>query len=173
MTPMEDRKLTQIPVARFSYRHEAEFAAGFLDEAGIPYRLQFDDPALGLSVGVTATLWVLGFDEARAREVLHLGRQEAVEAFADAEAWDDEAGSAVPSAERSRAAAGPLGLRERGLLLLGAGACGAGLFLPGASHPIVGAALLACGLLLAVAGIAGRAPDVLRRVLRALTGEAP
>lgn len=70
MSDREDKKLQQVPVATYTYRHEAEFAAGFLTSAGIPYRLQIEDPTLGLSASESATLWVHAMDERRAREVL-------------------------------------------------------------------------------------------------------
>ena len=43
MSGNTDRKLQDVVVARYQYRHEAEFAAGFLDDAEIAYRLQVDD----------------------------------------------------------------------------------------------------------------------------------
>lgn len=65
-----------IPIAEYSYRHEAEFAAGFLSHAGILFRLQVDD-AGGADAGVTiarpAVLWVRPEDVERAREILELG----------------------------------------------------------------------------------------------------
>jgi len=69
-----DKKLEQVAVAEFTYRHEAEFAAGFLADAGIPHRLQIDDAGgdLGLTLG-RAIVWVLAVDAERAREVLDLG----------------------------------------------------------------------------------------------------
>ncbi|MDX1646320.1 MAG: DUF2007 domain-containing protein, partial [Longimicrobiales bacterium] len=70
MSQREDRKLQQVRVASYNYRHEAEFAAGFLKDAGIPYRLQIEDPTLGLSASDAATLWVAAVDERRARAVL-------------------------------------------------------------------------------------------------------
>ena len=74
-----DKKLEQVAVGEFTYRHEAEFAAGFLADAGIPYRLQIDDAGgdLGLTLGRPAVLWVLAVDAARAREVLDVGGGEA------------------------------------------------------------------------------------------------
>ena len=70
-----DKKLEQVAVAEFTYRHEAEFAAGFLDDAGIPYRLQIDDAGgdLGLTLGRPAIVWVRAIDVERARDVLDLG----------------------------------------------------------------------------------------------------
>ena len=69
-----DKKLEQVAVAEFTYRHEAEFAAGFLADAGIPYRLQVDDAGgdLGLTLGRPAIIWVLAVDAERAREILDL-----------------------------------------------------------------------------------------------------
>lgn len=68
----QDRKLEQVAVGQYAYRHEAEFAAGFLEDAGIPYRLQIDDAGgdLGLALGGRAVLWVRAADVERARDVL-------------------------------------------------------------------------------------------------------
>jgi hypothetical protein len=76
-----DKKLEQVPVAQFTYRHEAEFAAGFLADAGIPYRLQIDDAGgdLGLTLGRPAIIWVLAIDADRAREVLDVDPAEGEE----------------------------------------------------------------------------------------------
>jgi hypothetical protein len=67
-----DRKLDEVSVAEFRYRHEAELAAGFLDDAGIPYRLQIDDAGgdLGLTLGRPAIIWVRTADAERARDAL-------------------------------------------------------------------------------------------------------
>jgi hypothetical protein len=74
MSDRIDKKLEQVAVAEFTYRHEAEFAAGFLTDAGIPHRLQIDDAGgdLGLTLGRPAIIWVLAVDAGRAREVLDL-----------------------------------------------------------------------------------------------------
>ncbi len=72
MSGRTDRKLQDVVVARFQYRHEAEFAAGFLDDARIPYRLQVDDAAMGMMISIPATLWVRAVDLRRAREILDL-----------------------------------------------------------------------------------------------------
>lgn len=62
-----------VPIASYLYRHEAEFAAGFLADAGIPFRLQADD-AGGMDSFLTSArqicLWVRAEDVARALEVL-------------------------------------------------------------------------------------------------------
>jgi len=63
------------PIAEFSYRHEAEFAAGFLRTAGIPFRLQVDDAGgadAGVTIGRPAVLWVRAEDVEEAREILEL-----------------------------------------------------------------------------------------------------
>lgn len=75
MTHRIDKKLQQIAVAEFTYRHEAEFAAGFLEDAGIPYRLQVDDAGgdLGLTLGRPAIVWVRAIDFERAKDVLDFG----------------------------------------------------------------------------------------------------
>jgi len=71
----EEPSEREVVLARFRYRHEAELAAGFLLDAGIPYRLQIDD-AGGVDFGTTFSrppvLWVLAADEAEARELLEL-----------------------------------------------------------------------------------------------------
>jgi hypothetical protein len=60
-------------VARFGYRHEAELAKGFLDDAGIDSMLAVDD-ASGIEVGMAfvnkARLVVRMEDAERARTVL-------------------------------------------------------------------------------------------------------
>ena len=70
MTHRREQKLEPVEVGRYTYRHEAEFAAGFLEDGDIPYRLQIDDPLLGITMGSPAILWVRQVDEVRARELL-------------------------------------------------------------------------------------------------------
>jgi len=63
------------PIAEYHYRHEAEFAAGFLRGAGIPFRLQIDDAGgadAGVTMGRPAVLWVRAEDEEEARAILEL-----------------------------------------------------------------------------------------------------
>jgi hypothetical protein len=70
-----DRKLQHVPIAEFQYRHEAELAAGFLSDAGIPFRLQSDDAGgadLGLSMLRPSVLWVRALDVEAARELVAL-----------------------------------------------------------------------------------------------------
>jgi hypothetical protein len=62
-----------VELARYSYRHEAEIAAGFLEDAGIPALVQVDDAGgydFGLSFARPARLLVPQEQLARAREVL-------------------------------------------------------------------------------------------------------
>jgi len=60
-------------VAHFHYRHEAELAHGYLEDAGVPAALFIDD-AGGMDVGLAfvnpARVIVRVEDEQRAREVL-------------------------------------------------------------------------------------------------------
>lgn len=62
-----------VVLARFGYRHEAEYAKGYLDEAGINVAL-FADDAGGAEMGLTfsnpARLIVARSDLARALKVL-------------------------------------------------------------------------------------------------------
>lgn len=73
MSEREDKKLESVVLARFQYRYEAEFAAGFLEAAGIPYRVQIDDAAMGMTIATPATIWVRGMDLVDARELLETG----------------------------------------------------------------------------------------------------
>ena len=94
MGDREDTKLREVVVATYGYRHEAEFAAGFLDDAGIPYRLQIDDPALGITMSTSAKIWVAAMDERRARAVLEQELAVEPEAGGDAESEDGDGGAA-------------------------------------------------------------------------------
>lgn len=78
MTDEVDDDGASVPIATYAYRHEAEFAAGFLEDAGIAYRLQVDDAAMTMSMGASATLWVRGIDLPRARDVLELPAGETI-----------------------------------------------------------------------------------------------
>ena len=59
-------------VAQFGFRHEAEFAKGYLNDAGIESFLVVDDAGgnLGFALENTATLMVRTTDLPRARQVL-------------------------------------------------------------------------------------------------------
>ena len=62
-------------IAEYVYSHEAEFSAGFLADAGIPFRVQADD-AGGAYGGMTFTsaarIWVRSEDAEKAREILEI-----------------------------------------------------------------------------------------------------
>ncbi len=57
-------------VARFTYRHEAEFAAGFLGDAGIPHSVLVDDHGGHITLNNSARVLVSAEEADRAREVL-------------------------------------------------------------------------------------------------------
>ena len=59
-----------VTVARFTYRHEAEFAAGFLADADIPHSVLVDDHGGHVTLSNSATVLVASSDAERAREVL-------------------------------------------------------------------------------------------------------
>lgn len=173
MAEREDRKVVEVPIARYGYRHEAEFAAGFLDDAGIWYRMQLDDPTLGTAAAASATIWVLGADVEHAREILELdgsGRSLVTPVKPD-----------IRAAHRRQlraAGSGPnvgwprLEGRERLLALVGGG----GLL---AATPLLESvtfgpefAVLA-GAALGLVAFFGTAPAWLRNLLSALTGGEP
>jgi hypothetical protein len=109
MAERVDKKLQTVILARYQYRHEAEFAAGFLDEAGIPYRLQIDDPAMGMTIGTPATLWVRGMDVRAALDTLNVrelpSHRAAAEAAEAAEAEETpEAGETPETPETAETA---------------------------------------------------------------------
>lgn len=191
MSDREDRKLREVPLATYAYRHEAEFAGGFLKDAGIPYRLQIDDPALGISISTSAKIWVAAIDERRARAVLDGGR-----ALEPAEEPDtdrpedgglDEVRHSAPRRtptkgrrEAERAVAqrpkdqSDLTLRHR-LISLGGSVAVASLLGVEAVREAgfavaLGVALV--GAALAVVAVTGRAPRFLARILVALSGDA-
>ena len=186
MSDRVESKLQDVVIASYRYRHEAEFAAGFLDDAGIPFRLQIDDPALGVMVAAPATLWVRRADVRRAREVLELPDPRR-------EGHDPSPGPSAPrsgtsavrridAASLDRPSGGSAGridgrrlsARERLLAAAGAaGLAGVGLALPDAAGVVARLAPpLGAGLLLGVA-VLGRAPAIVRRILGALSGNAP
>ncbi|NNF14817.1 MAG: hypothetical protein HKN72_16435 [Gemmatimonadetes bacterium] len=198
---MSDRKLRQVALASFNYRHEAEFAAGFLRDAGIPFLLQIEDPALGLSATNSATIFVTAMDESRARRVLE--HDVIVDEEGD-DVWAEEVGeerdaavepvsvrptgtSRAPDGREQSGAIAPhqgsadliktqsdLTLRSRVVALVGgAGVASAALLDAVRQNPLLwwGVALVA--VLLAIAGLFGRAPGPLRGILEALSGDAP
>ena len=70
---MSRARIPTAVVARFHYRHEAELAHGYLEDAGVPSALFIDD-AGGMDVGLAfvnpARVVVRVEDEKRARTVL-------------------------------------------------------------------------------------------------------
>ena len=186
-----ERKLQEVAVARYSWRHEAEFAAGFLSDAGIPYRLQIDDLSLGLSVSTAATLWVLGTDEIRARDVLDINEQQIPQLSSprstrhpppqkEARPSSTDPGAVIATAyapiqvdpERST---GVMPARARALAILGGvglAAIGQAAF-PHWSTPSLEMGLMTLGAILIIVGLIGWAPSFLRDWLSALSGLAP
>lgn len=67
---MSDKPSEFETIARFSYRHDAEFARGFLDDAGIPSELEVDDAGGFISPANTSALVVRAEDAMKARAVL-------------------------------------------------------------------------------------------------------
>lgn len=57
-------------IARFTYRHDAEYARGFLEDAGIASQMVVDDAAGHLAFSNSAQLVVTSEDAERAVEVL-------------------------------------------------------------------------------------------------------
>lgn len=154
-------------IAEYLYRHEAEFAAGFLRDAGIPFRLQIDD-AGGADAGVTiarpARIWVRAEDEEDARSLLGLdGSGPEVRRKVDrpgVEPARSEPGL-QPLARGERRVAGAAAL----LLFLLAAAGGAG------AVPWVGVwefVALALALALGLSAVSGRTLRPLKTALKAL-----
>lgn len=191
MSDREDRKLREVPLATYAYRHEAEFAAGFLEDAGIPYRLQIDDPALGISLSTSAKLWVAAIDERRARAVLEGERALEPAEEPDTDQAEDGGLDEVRRFEprrtppKSRGEAEPavvlrpkeesdLTLRQRLISLGGSVAVASLLGVEAVGEAglavTVGVALL--GAALALVAVSGRAPRFLVRILVALSGDA-
>lgn len=59
-----------VVIARFTYRHDGEFARGFLEGAGIPSQLAVDDAGGHVTFSNVATLVVREEDAEEARRVL-------------------------------------------------------------------------------------------------------
>jgi hypothetical protein len=201
MTDRIEEKLREVAIVRYEYRHDAEFAAGFLDDAGIPYRLQLDDPALGISVGVSATIWVRAMDVERAREILEVdhravslsrrvpSRHERLARRQRETRREQPVGREQPvrreqktrperlQPHRSGAGSdgGALAGRERliSLLLSGATLAAGQLAAGGDVTGPVGYVTAGIAAILALVAMLGRAPGAIRRLLSALSGNAP
>ena len=59
-----------VTVARFTWRHEAEFAGGYLADAGIPHSVLVDDHGGHVTLNNSAQVLVAPADVDRALEVL-------------------------------------------------------------------------------------------------------
>ncbi len=193
-----ERERPHVRIAEYLYRHEAEFAAGFLRDAGIPFRLQIDD-AGGADAGVTiarpAVIWVRAEDEDEARVILDLddgsgaavkrvpppdratqaARPDAGDADGPARALrpsraSETGPSRVPTFE-------PLCLTERivaGLLALAL--VGLASYGGEGAVPWVGVwetVALLVGLVLGLSAVSGKTLASIRAILRALSGTAP
>ena len=99
-----ERYRPNVLVAEYVYRHEAEFAAGFLTDAGIPHRLQADDAGgadMGATMGRPARIWVRAEDAPEARELLEVTPEAAVSAPPDEEDEASVVGLFIRSAPES------------------------------------------------------------------------
>jgi hypothetical protein len=196
MSERTEQKLTQVAIVQFGYRHDAEFAAGFLDDAGIPFRLQIDDPAMGLSVSGSATIWVREMDAARARELLGIEEGRAgLSLYGGRSAHPSRPGRPTmpapvrePRMERDRpsdrdvesdAGSNPVGawpsVASRGRALAGVGAVAtlsSLRFLNVGAGPLSALAIVVAVGLGAIA-LTGRAPRAVRDLVHALSGDAP
>jgi hypothetical protein len=59
-----------VTIAHFTYRHDGEFAQGFLTDAGIPSQLSVDDAGGHVMVTNQASLTVREEDAEEARRIL-------------------------------------------------------------------------------------------------------
>jgi hypothetical protein len=168
-----DQKLQDVVVARFHYRHEAEFAAGFLDDAGIPYRLQVDDAAMGMTIATPATLWVRGMDVGRAREALGLTRRDTPIREGAPPAKAIASPGALAHRPEPKVPAHRLSARERWIAgALCAGGLGLATIAP--DHTWLSLALVsALAGVMGAAALFGRTLAPIRWLLRALSGSAP
>ncbi|MDE0898416.1 MAG: hypothetical protein OSA81_05310 [Longimicrobiales bacterium] len=185
MNKRVSERLQTVAVAHYGFRHEAEFAAGFLDDAGIPFRLQIDDPAIGMS---SATLWVRDIDVTKVRDILEVEGGGSVRLTAKAESSGSKMQrrsrpvTVVRDATKSPVMMFWMGFcfwprlrrRERGLALIAGVAANASAQLMEVSAGSM-APRVAVTLTVFFGGIAvlGRAPRFVSSVLRALSGDAP
>lgn len=164
-----------VAIAEYLYRHEAEFAAGFLRDAEIPFRLQIDD-AGGADAGVTiarpARIWVRAEDEEEARTILDLDTSTAAIARkpvdeAHPTESDDEGPPGgltfEPLCQAERILAGVLALVLFGLAAYGG---------EGAVPWVSVWEAIALGLVLAfgLSAVSGKTLGPIKAILRALSG---
>ena len=163
---MIEPKPSAVAVAEYSYRHEAEFAAGLLEDAGIAFRLQIDDAGgadIGVTIGRPAVLWVRAEDAPRARDVLDTGLES-----------PGRSGEPRPT-ERPPGARGTgthLSAVERVVAaLLGVALVGIGAVV--ADGGVWTAACWLAGSVLIVSAASGRTAGPIKAGLRTLSGGAP
>ena len=172
MSERVDRKLVEVPIVRYGYRHEAEFASGFLDEAGIPYRLEVEDATLGIASSTSATIWVREMDVRKAQDLLELEdgtpgvrlttdlSRASARVNASALRAEDGAWPRLVGSERALGAVAGAGLLVGALTVT-------------STIPFLVPALSALGVILALPAVLGRAPRWLKGLLATLTGGAP
>jgi len=179
-----------VAIAEYHYRHEAEFAAGFLRGAGIPFRLQIDDAGgadAGVTIGRPAVLWVRADDEEEARSILALDDSSAAVARRDSDydpgsdepqGADAGPGSGEPRpAPRPRFAFVPLCQSERilagvlALALFGLASYGGEGAVPWVS--VWESIALALALGLGLSAVSGQTLASIRAILRTLSGFLP
>ena len=172
MTDKVDRKIQEVRIGEYRFRHEAEFAAGFLDDAGIPYRLQIDDAGgadLGLGMLRPAVLWVRAVDADVARDLIALDEDELPEPPMESTRLEPDA-VRLPRREDSR-----LTWPERVVsAVLGGTLIFVAPNLP--PMPVRDLALLACllaGVVLVGAALFGRAPGALGGLIQMISGSPP
>ncbi len=171
MSDRVDRKVQEVRVGEYRYRHEAEFAAGFLEDAGIPYRLQIDDAGgadLGLGMLSPALLWVRAVDADVARDLIALD--------------EDEPEPPTESRRREREAVRLPRKHDSRLTWLErvvAGGLAATLIVVAPNLPpmplrdvTLGGCLLA-GVVLGGAALLGRAPGALGGLIQMISGSPP
>jgi hypothetical protein len=162
-----DRKEQHVRIAEYRYRHEAELAAGFLSDAGIPFRLQVDDAGgadLGLSMLRPAILWVRAVDVEDARMLLASDETESVPAEVRPPTVDPRAPVSSRLRPIERAVAGGLAVA---LLAV------APNLPPSQITESVTVFLYVAGVVLLGAALLGWAPGPLGDLIRMLSGSHP
>jgi len=169
MTRQVERKMRDVAVGQYRYRHEAEFAAGILDDAGIPYRLQLGDGGvdLGLSAQRPAILWVRAVDAKDASDLLAWEEDDASETAVATGVWTQES----PPETRPRRLTPAERFVSAGL---GVALLSTVPYVPlGPFRSMLSLGCLALGFVFLAASAVGRAPGPLERIASALAGSAP
>ena len=178
-----------VAIATYQYRHEAEFAAGFLADAGIPFRLQIDDAGgadAGMTVSNPARLWIRAADVDAARAILDFDEPmgSPLEDPSDDPEMDPPRGTFIPppTAPERSAPYSPLAdrlcLAERVAaaalaILCSAGALGVDSLTGVGLMPLWSAALFGLAAIFTLAALLGRTWGPFRSILRSLSGLAP